>query len=635
MKKKKLAICANGWNMDNLTTALRGIKKYAAQEDFDIYVFQCFASYSTLKDLTEGELNIYKLMHPADYDGVIVFSSALNSVETVHEICDQVRACKVPLVSIGMDLEGIPSICGSNIEGMRDLVTHLVEKHGVKHAFFIGGTPDHVDSIARLEVTRQVFAEHGLSLTEEDLGYGKWTNSYTADLIDRYLDSGRPLPDAFICANDIMAMAACTELTNRGVDVPKNVIVTGFDDIPDGKIFYPALSSVEQNYEEIGETACRMILDQLQGKEAPALTMVPSRFVCAESCRCKGERDFEMERRDYCRHLYRKNSNALLLEQNQRVMLQYLSDMPNYEALKDTLEEHYQRSHQFEGEGFYICLNREYFRNIMTSEKQLWAMKDDTVMEAFVSLVHGEIRQGLPVDFSNIVPGYEKVPGEQHVFFFLPMHYLESNYGYVVFTDFPYIMQQDMLYPYMEKLQQALRVMRTNLRLKELYDKDQLTGLFNRFCYEDKVIPLYQESLEKADPMTIMFVDINYMKLINDKFGHLHGDNAILTVVDAIRKSVPRDAVSVRFGGDEFLLIVPGCGPERAQRIRESIARTLEQTSEEKKLPYQVTASIGYVVTDPAGRRDAELQDYIREADQVMYGIKKEMHEKNDRRKRS
>nr|MCR5426610.1 GGDEF domain-containing protein [Lachnospiraceae bacterium] len=167
------------------------------------------------------------------------------------------------------------------------------------------------------------------------------------------------------------------------------------------------------------------------------------------------------------------------------------------------------------------------------------------------------------------------------------------------------------------------------------YDKDQMTGLFNRFCYEDKVIPLYQESLEKADPMTVMFVDINYMKLINDKFGHLHGDNAILTVVDAIRKSVPRDAVSVRFGGDEFLLIVPGCGPDGAQRIRESIARTLEQTSEEKKLPYQVTASIGYVVTDPAGRRDAELQDYIREADQVMYGIKKEMHEKNDRRKRS
>ena len=634
--RKKIAVCANGWNYDTLYDALLGIKEYAAKEDFDIFVFLSYASYSEHSTLIEGELNIYELMNPEDYDGIIVFSTALNSVKTAISLCNTALKKRIPVVSIGMEIDGVNSVCVNNETGMRELIEHLIVQHDVKRIFFIGGTPDHVDSIARLRVTREVCGEHGLVFTDEDYGYGKWTNRYTVEVIDRIMSSDRGLPDAIVCANDIMAMAACTELEERGIDVPKDVIVTGFDNCHDGKMFYPALSSVEQNYREIGYRSCEIIFDEIRanGTDKPARELVHSRFACGESCRCRGEIDFEAQRILYCRHSYKRSIYAKLLEQNERVMRQWLTEMPSYDILKETLCSHYERNHQFEGEGFFICVNESFFRDVMISEKDLWEKGSSAGIEALVALRNGEIVNGLEVSPSSIVPGYDKKDGEQHVYFFLPMHYFEYNYGYVVLTDFPYLITNDMLYPYMEKLQQSIRYMRTNLRLKELYDKDQMTGLFNRFGYENKALPLYEESLEKKTEVMVMFVDINYMKLINDKYGHLHGDNAIRTVVSAIKANIGEGAIAVRFGGDEFLIIAPACDEAKAAHIKDSLQKYLDDVNKEKTVPYDISASIGYVVSNPVSRPEAGLQDYIREADKLMYEIKKEMHMKNDRRKR-
>ncbi len=631
--KKKIAVCGNGWNYDTLHEALLGIREYAEKEDFDIFVFLSFASYSEHKTLMQGELNIYKLMDPKEYDGIIVFSTALNSVETVISICKEAKECGVPVVSIGMELDGISSVCVSNDEGMRELVEHLIEKHNVKRVTYIGGTPDHVDSMARLDVTRKTLEAHGLKLDDADIKYGKWTSRYTYMAVDEVCDSENGLPDAFICANDIMAMAACTELESKGYLVPQDVIVTGFDNCRDGKDFYPALSTVEQNYREIGYKACRIIFDELCGNKETVRELVNSRFACGESCGCKGEKDYAAMHIAYCRKLFKKNSDAKLLEQNERGMQQWLADTPSYSALKETLSRHYLNSHQFEGKGFYICINKEYFEDVMLSEKELWAKGKSSGIETLIALKDDKIIEDAKVNAVTIVPEYCKNEGEQHIYFVMPMHYFENNYGYVVLTDFTYLTNENMLYPYMEKLQQSIRLMRTNLRLRTLHDRDQLTGLYNRFGYENKALLLYRESIEKKTDMMVMFVDINYMKNINDVFGHLHGDNAIRTVAAAIKANVSNDAVPVRFGGDEFLIIEHDCDRAKAEQIRRGILEYLEEKNSEKSAPYDISVSIGFTVTDPVDHPDVGLSEYIRDADRLMYEIKKEMHKKNDRRK--
>ena len=507
--KRKIAICANGWNYDMLLSALEGTKKYADKEDFDVFVFLSFASYSEHVDLMRGELNIYELLDPADYDGVIVFSTSINSEELAVSICQKAKAANVPVVSIGMDIDGIHSVRVRNEAGMRELVEHLFEKHDIKKPFFIGGFPDHVDSIARLNVLKEACAKRGIEFTDDNVAYGRWNNTDTYILIDELVKKWNGnRPDAIVCANDIMALATCSKLQEYGIMAPQDIIVTGFDNLSEGKDFYPALSTVEQNYKEIAEKSCEIIFKEINGDKTVKREMVDSYFYCGESCGCSGEEDYSAARILYCRHAYKRDLDSRQLEQNERNIRKDLTDMQNYSDLKATLREHYKNNHQFEGEGFYICVNKDFFNDVMISESELWAKGKSSEIEELVSLKNGEIVTDLNVDAHMIVPGYTKTPGENHVYFFMPMHSLQNNYGYVVLTDFPYIVRDNIHYPYMEKLQQSIKLMRTNLRLKMLYDRDQMTGLYNRFGYEQKALPLYEDSLSLKEKIEAVAKEI-------------------------------------------------------------------------------------------------------------------------------
>ena len=605
--KNRIAVIGNGWNFESISKAMKGIRSWAEREDFDIFVFLSFASYSEHTSLMQGELNVYKLCNPEEYDGIIVFSTFINSTETAVSVCRGAREKNVPVVSIGMELEGIDSVFVGNEMGMRDLMTHLIEVHGVKRVYFVGGTTDHVDSISRLAVTKKVLEEHGLALDEKDIGYGRWTNRHTADLINEVYSSEEGLPDAFVCANDVMALAACTELERLGVDVPGQVIVTGFDSIEEGRYFYPGLTSVAQNYELVGERACELIFDIIRDKAGTGKkAIVPASFVLGESCGCKGDLDFAGNRQKYCKHSFLSNTDAKLLEQNERVMRQSISDVQDYQQLKVSLQGHYSRNHQFEGDGFYIVLNSEYFENALDSERELCEKGFSERMEVVLALVNGQSVQDGLEDCSMLVPGYHKKEGEQHAYYFLPLHFYQYNYGYVVFQDEPAIMKENML--------------------KSLYVKDPMTGLFNRFGYENFALPLYQESIQTKKSLMVMFVDINYMKQINDQFGHLHGDNAIRLVAEDIRENINKNWIAVRFGGDEFLIIAPDCDEAAASKVRRNILDYLEKKNHDGTRSYEISVSCGYVITDPSQGSEVSLQDYIREADRLMYEIKKELH---------
>lgn len=632
--KRKMAVYANGWSLDALTQAMAGIREYAAKEDFDVFTFLSYASYSDYYTLSQGELNIYNLSHMEDYDGAIVFSSMLNSNETAVSLCMKAKEKGIPVVSIGMELEGIPSICIRNEEGMRDLVKHLIEVHGVKRVMFMGGTEDHPDSIARLAVTREVMAEHGLTLSDEDVCYGAWGNNVPAEIVRNLVSSGKPLPDAIICANDIMALATSAEFMDLGYSLPKDLIITGFDHIAAGQYFCPAITTVKQNYEKVGYKACEMIFDQIRGELKEEKVLMPSSFVRGESCGCEGELDNAKVRRIYCEKSYRRHLDESMLEQTERVMRNRIFGILTYQELKSALQDHYVRNHGYEGDTFSIIVHSEYFQDAMASEEELWNRFLTDKMEVIVSLRDGKLLENPTADRANLIPDYKKVPGVQHVYYFTPLHYFQYNYGYVILADDPYVYVNDMLYPYMEKLQQSLKLLRINVRLDTLnkdltriYDRDHMTGLYNRFVYENKAIPLFEECQKEHASMVVMFVDINYMKRINDEFGHLHGDNAIKTVAQSITENVSEDWIAVRYGGDEFLIVGPRCDAAKAEEVREAILRYLDEKNHDGSQPYEISASCGFVVSDPD--KQETLQDYVQEADRLMYEIKKKVHEQD------
>ena len=257
--------------------------------------------------------------------------------------------------------------------------------------------------------------------------------------------------------------------------------------------------------------------------------------------------------------------------------------------------------------------------------------KQDTL----VALVGGRIEQLPPADKDNLVPGYVKKDGEQNTFFFIPLHDGEYNYGYTITTGTAQLLDSGYsLFYYNEKIRHGMLQLRTNLRLNEvnselteLYDKDPMTGLFNRFCYEKKAVPLFEASHSDHSRIMIMFIDINYMKKINDVYGHLQGDNAILKVTEAIKSSIEEGWLPIRYGGDEFVVIAPEASEEKANDVQSSIMSYLDRVNSEEGSQYSISVSCGYVLTDPD--KDDKLQDYIKEADRLMYELKKKRHEKD------
>ena len=304
-----------------------------------------------------------------------------------------------------------------------------------------------------------------------------------------------------------------------------------------------------------------------------------------------------------------------------------------YEDLKEHLRNFYRDNHYVVGPDYYLVLNSEYFNDPNPEDSTILKDGYNAVLDATVALKNGKIVDGKLK--GELIPGYKKKPGKQSLYYYFPLSSGRYNCGYFAFRETPIMISENLrVYEFMEKVEQSfmeyrlkMRLDAANRELTDLYNKDPVTGLYNRFCFDSIADLLYEESLEQDRPMSIMFTDINYMKNINDKYGHAAGDKSIIAVAEAIKASIGPDALAVRYGGDEFIILSPDTGAADSDAIREQIEKHLKTLFKAKKTPCKVSVSCGYVITDPKSGKS--FDDYINEADKVMYAIKKKVHEED------
>jgi diguanylate cyclase (GGDEF)-like protein len=146
---------------------------------------------------------------------------------------------------------------------------------------------------------------------------------------------------------------------------------------------------------------------------------------------------------------------------------------------------------------------------------------------------------------------------------------------------------------------------------------DQLTGVYNRRFFEEEIKRL---DSQRNLPISIVMIDVNGLKLINDAFGHKKGDDVLIKIAQAIKDSCREGEIVARYGGDEFVMLLPKTSMEAAKHIVERIKEKSDKKNKEEPIYLSFAAGIA-TKTDPA----QDIFDILKQADDIMYEQK--LHE--------
>lgn len=155
----------------------------------------------------------------------------------------------------------------------------------------------------------------------------------------------------------------------------------------------------------------------------------------------------------------------------------------------------------------------------------------------------------------------------------------------------------------------------TKGRLENLVVHDQLTKMFNRNKMKEISDSMTGELTFSDDlDVSMLLIDMDYFKKVNDEYGHEAGDKVLVHLAQLLKNSVRATDYIIRWGGEEFLVVMPGCGSEQAMRVAEKIR---EKTEQSDNGICKVTISIGVALYQGGNYHDA-----IKNADEAMYQAK-------------
>ncbi len=179
-----------------------------------------------------------------------------------------------------------------------------------------------------------------------------------------------------------------------------------------------------------------------------------------------------------------------------------------------------------------------------------------------------------------------------------------------------------------ELLTDLAAMVQGELHALELATVDPLTGLTNRLAFEAIAHHSLALSLRADRPVTLLFIDLNGLKTINDRQGHTEGDRVILEMSRMLLASFRDSDVIARIGGDEFCILMSGASESDVQRPLADLQEKVDERNLAARGDYDLSFSVGIATYD--ANRHASVADLIEEADQSMYRDKRRNHHESD-----
>jgi LacI family transcriptional regulator len=214
-------------------------------------------------------------------DGIAVLGGTISD-RTLTRLAES-----MPVVVLGGAAPaGLASVTVDNKTATTELTRHLLEHHGLRNLIFIGTPAGSPDVTERWQGFRAAHRQLRLPAPRRPVLVAMQQHDGIIAM-ERLVQSGDPLPQGIVCANDELALGVLVGALARGYSVPGDLAITGFDDVPMAALVSPPLTTVRQPIRELAATAARMLLQATAGDASPSDPVVlPTRLVLQGSCGC-------------------------------------------------------------------------------------------------------------------------------------------------------------------------------------------------------------------------------------------------------------------------------------------------------------------------------------------------------------
>lgn len=599
--------------LDTQCKVLSGIYEAAKKDGNNIFVY---ALTLTLEQkFNEGEYAAVMNDDLSVYDGFIIYAESIYSEHVRNALIKKVQALGKPCASIDWVIPGMINVSSNNEDAMRELSRHLIDVHNVKKVNFISGPVDSFDSITRRTVFFEEMEASGNPMPEERVFIGDYYARSGRKAVDYFESKGLLEADAYVCANDQMALGAFYALSERGINVPDDVLMTGYDDIFGAANHYPRITSVKRYEEKIGKVAYENVVNRILGKRYNARPEVKSDVEYCESCGC--EKGRPISHRVVVNQYAAKNLRETRYAEMISDFSAEVTSARDYNALSEKLEKYIPG---LGGDSFIACLY----------EKE----NEPSKIKMSVNYDEGDFSVHSTCKVNNILETVN-VEGGGHLFVICSIHFADKCYGYTVIRNSTMPMETEFYRIFAINLGSAIehifsygKMQEMIKTLDEMWVFDPMTHVYNRAGFFKFADELVKEARYNRENLFLIFLDVDGLKQVNDVYGHEMGDQLICEMADVLRKVRAKEELLMRYGGDEFVVLGEGFEEERVKAYVERIRKAMEEKNSTPGRKYRIDASIGYHMLPFDDNRP--LSALIELADQKMYQEKREKHRLRD-----
>ena len=603
------------------------LRTLARKYDYDIFAFSSYGSFDYgLSQYAEGEKSVYRIPDYSTFSAVIIDDTMLNIEGMPEEVLEYFKNnTECPVIYTKEIHEEFYSILFADRNAMKTITKHFIEEHGVRDICHLAGRWDLQDAHARYEGYKEAMDEAGIEVTDDMFFIGNYWDEKTKEALDFFYSSRGRYPEAIVCANDYMAISVIEELTARGVKVPEEVLVSGYDDLPAASNIDIPLTTFKVDTKAVAERIFEIVLKLDSGQSVERICLVDNKLMLRKSCGCNKVHD-KMRVREEIKYAESKFYG-----------LEFVFYMYGSFDLAFEIDEIFLTAVRFfnftMAKRGFICLAEDAFEITNRPIDSMCDWTDKLVLKRAIDVDSDSLYTVPDIEFdrSDILPECVR-SDEPTLFFVYAIHSQNKIYGYLVTVFDDNDRPNRFIQSYTGAIARAIdnySVRAQYLDVDEMrraYLCDPLTGIYNRRGLENNMNSLSDWARRNDLYISVASIDLDGLKYINDTYGHMEGDFAIKEFAEILLGSLEEDEICARYGGDEFAAILVSSDKERPKQFVKLLDDNLVIANKLFDKPYIIHASVGVICCNDYP--DLSMHLCMKRADDVMYANKKKYKDK-------